>query len=87
VVDTPDPDTVLQELPDSERETFLKVYRDALAAAGRDLGEWQHLLRLLRAWRARAIAAARPGFAEAEQHALAGTGDGMLLISQWVLTA
>jgi hypothetical protein len=79
VFSTPDPESVLRALPEHQREPFLNAYREALAAAGRDLHEWHHLLRLLRAWQARAIACAQPGFAEAEQQALAGTGGGMLL--------
>jgi len=44
-----------------------------------DPAGWKHLKRFLRLWAGRAIAANRPGFYEARDRALAGTGGGMLL--------
>ena len=39
----------------------------------------KHLKRFLRLWAGRAIAANRPGFYEARDRALSGSGGGMLL--------
>ena len=73
-----DPEGILRKLPERERDGFLHAYREAVAAA-RDPAGWKNLQRTLRAWRALAIAANRPGFYEAQEMALAGTGTGMLL--------
>jgi hypothetical protein len=73
-----DPQLILRMLPERERERFLVRYREALAEA-RDPAGWQYLRRALRLWRMRAEALGRPGFAEAEEAALSGTGGGMLL--------
>jgi hypothetical protein len=73
-----DPERILRVLPDREHETFLAQYRQALEGAYDPAG-WKHLQRFLRRWAGRAIAASRPGFYEARDRALAGTGGGMLL--------
>ncbi len=73
-----DPARILRVLPDREHETFLVQYRLAVDGA-HDPAGWKHLKRLLRLWAGRAIAANRPGFYEARDRALAGTGGGMLL--------
>ncbi len=73
-----DPERILRELPERERADFLRAYRDAVAAA-QDPAGWKNLQRSLRTWRALAIAANRPGFYEAQDLAVAGTGAGMLL--------
>ena len=73
-----DPERILRVLPDREHETFLAQYRQAVDGA-RDPAGWKHLKRFLRLWAGRAIAANRPGFYEARDRALAGTGGGMLL--------
>jgi hypothetical protein len=73
-----DPRRILRELPDRERANFLAAYREALDGA-RDPAGWGHLRRVLRVWSGMVIAANRPGFYEAQEAALAGTGGGMLL--------
>jgi hypothetical protein len=76
--DTPDPRGILRALPVREREGFLAVYREAVDGA-RDPEGWDYLRRVLRAWSARAVAVRQPGFYEAEEAALSGTSEGMLL--------
>jgi hypothetical protein len=73
-----DPQWILRELPDRERANFLTAYREALDGA-RDPAGWGHLRRVLRLWSGLVIAANRPGFYEAQEEALTGTGGGMLL--------
>lgn len=73
-----DPERILCILPDREHETFLAQYRLAVDGA-HDPAGWKHLKRFLRLWAGRAIAANQPGFYEARDRALAGTGGGMLL--------
>jgi hypothetical protein len=73
-----DPQRILLELPDRERGGFLAAYREALDGA-RDPAGWGQLRRVLRLWSAMAIATHRPGFYEAQEAALRGTGGGMLL--------
>jgi hypothetical protein len=73
-----DPQRILRELPERERENFLGQYREALDGA-RDPAGWKHLRRILRLWSWMAIATNRPGHYEARERALAGTGEGMLL--------
>lgn len=73
-----DPQWILRELPGQERANFLAAYREALDGA-RDPAGWGHLRRVLRLWSGVVIAANRPGFYEAQEAALAGTGGGMLL--------
>jgi DNA-binding PadR family transcriptional regulator len=76
--DTPDPRSILRELPRREHENFLAIYREAVDGA-HDPEGWDYLRRVLRAWKARAIAVRQPGFYEAEEAARNGTGEGMLL--------
>jgi hypothetical protein len=73
-----DPQRILRELPDPERVSFLAAYREALDGA-RDPAGWRHLRRVLRLWSGMVIATNRPGFYEAQEAALTGTGGGMLL--------
>jgi len=73
-----DPERILRELPERERENFLSQYREALDGA-RDPAGWKHLRRVLRMWSWMVIAASQPGHYEAREQALAGTGEGMLL--------
>ncbi len=73
-----DPQRILRELPDRERANFLAAYREALDGA-RDPAGWGQLRRVLRLWSGMVIAANRPGFYEAQEAALTGTGGGMLL--------
>jgi Family of unknown function (DUF6247) len=73
-----DPQRILRELPDRERTNFLTAYREALDGA-RDPAGWGQLRRVLRLWSGMVIATSRPGFYEAQEAALTGTGGGMLL--------
>jgi len=73
-----DPQRILRELPDRERGNFLAAYREALDNA-RDPAGWGQLRRVLLLWSGMVIAANRPGFYEAQEAALSGTGGGMLL--------
>jgi hypothetical protein len=73
-----DPQRIVRELPDRERTNFLADYRAALDGA-RDPAGWGHLRRILRLWSRMVIATNRPGFYEAQEAALTGTGGGMLL--------
>ncbi len=73
-----DPQRILRELPGRERANFLAAYREALDGA-RDPAGWGNLRRVLRLWSGMVIAANRPGFYEAQEAALSGTGGGMLL--------
>ena len=73
-----DPQRIFRELPDRERANFLAEYRAALDGA-RDPAGWGHLRRILRLWSGMVIATNRPGFYEAQEAALTGTGGGMLL--------
>ena len=73
-----DPQRILRELPAREHANFLAAYREALDGA-RDPAGWTYLRRVLRLWSGMVIAANRPGFYEAQEAALAGTGGGMLL--------
>jgi hypothetical protein len=73
-----DPQRILRELPGRERANFLAAYREALDGA-RDPAGWGNLRRVLRLWSGMVIAANHPGFYEAQEAALTGTGGGMLL--------
>lgn len=73
-----DPQRILRELPGQERANFLAAYREALDGA-RDPAGWGNLRRVLRLWSGMVIATNRPGFYEAQEAALAGSGGGMLL--------
>jgi Family of unknown function (DUF6247) len=73
-----DPERILRELPERERENFLSQYREALDGA-RDPAGWKHLRRVLRLWSWMVVAANQPGYYEAREQALAGTGEGMIL--------
>ena len=73
-----DPQRILRELRGQERANFLAAYREALDGA-RDPDGWGNLRRALRLWSGMVIATNRPGFYEAQEAALAGTGGGMLL--------
>ena len=73
-----DPQRILSELPDREHANFLAAYREALDA--REIRpDGAHLRRVLRLWSGMVIATNRPGFYEAQEAALTGTGGGMLL--------
>jgi hypothetical protein len=73
-----DPQRILGELPAAERGTFLAQYRRAVAGA-QDPAGWGELRRVLRLWSLHLVAASQPGYQQARDAALAGTGGGMLL--------
>jgi hypothetical protein len=73
-----DPRDILRSLPEREHAGFLAAYREAMDGA-RDPAGWPHLQRTLKAWRCIAIAAARPGFYEAQEAARRPVSGGMLL--------
>jgi hypothetical protein len=73
-----DPQRILGELPAPERGTFLAQYRRAVDGA-RDPAGWGELRRVLRLWSLHAMSASQPGYRQARDTALAGTGGGMLL--------
>jgi hypothetical protein len=73
-----DPERILRELPEHERESFLNAYREAVDGAWDPAG-WKQLRRVLRLWSWMVIATNRPGHYEAREQALAGTGEGILL--------
>lgn len=73
-----DPERILTDLLGEDREFFLAQYREAAEGAVNPAG-WKHLQRFLRLWRYHAEAANSPGYREARDAALAGTGAGMFL--------
>ncbi|XVQ82661.1 DUF6247 family protein [Microbispora siamensis] len=64
-----DPAAIFEALPLSHRANFRAEYDEALEAA-HDLARFKQVQTLLRQWRLRAIAYARPGYEEAVQDAL-----------------
>jgi hypothetical protein len=66
-----DPAVIYDALPRSHQEQFRSEYDQALDAA-HDLARFEQVRTLLRQWRLRAIAYARPGYEEAVQDALEG---------------
>jgi len=78
VPDPLDPELIAAELPEDKRGFFLAQYRIE-AEAAREPGGWKQLHRFLRLWRFHAEARKQPGYAEARDAALAGTGGGMSL--------
>ena len=63
---------ILRDLPEPEREEFLRQYHRAVDAA-RDPAGYQQLRRLLHVWRLTAIAIVQPGYYEELAAAHAGT--------------
>jgi hypothetical protein len=70
--DPADPLVILRDLPEQEREEFLRQYHRAVDAA-HDPAGYQQLRRLLHAWSLTAIAAGQPGYYEELAAARAGT--------------
>jgi hypothetical protein len=70
--DPADPLVILRDLPEREREEFLRQYHRAVDAAHDPVG-YRQLRRLLRVWSLTAIAAAQPGYYEQLATARAGT--------------
>jgi hypothetical protein len=72
IEDPDDPRAILRDLPEPEREEFLRQYHRAVDDA-HDLAGYQHLRRLLHVWSLTAIAAGQPGYYEELAAARAGT--------------
>jgi hypothetical protein len=70
--DPADPLVIMGELPEREREEFLRQYHRAVDAA-HDPAGYQQLRRLLRVWSLTAIAASHPGYYEELAAVHAGT--------------
>ena len=70
--DPADPLVILKDLPQPEREEFLRQYHQAVDAA-HDPAGFQRLRRLLHVWSRTTIAAAQPGYYEELAAARAGT--------------
>ena len=70
--DPTDPLVILRELPEREREEFLRQYHRAVDAA-HDPAGYQQLRRLLHVWSLTAIAASNPGYYEELAAVEAGT--------------
>jgi hypothetical protein len=73
--DPRDPQVILAGLPERERETFLRQYRDTVHTMADDLeGGYRRYQALLRHWAAAVIATNQPGYYEAMAEAKAGRG-------------
>jgi len=70
--DPADPLVILRDLPEREREEFLRQYHQAVDAA-HDPAGYQRLRRLLHVWSLTTIAAGQPGYYEELAAARAGT--------------
>lgn len=70
--DPADPQVILRDLPQREREEFLRQYHQAVDAA-HDPAGYQQLRRLLHVWSLATIATAQPGYYEELAAAHAGT--------------
>jgi hypothetical protein len=64
-----DPAAIFDALPAAHRTQFRAEYDEAIDAA-HDLARFKQVQALLRQWRLRAVAYARPGYQEAVQDAL-----------------
>jgi hypothetical protein len=70
--DAADPLVILRDLPEREREDFLRQYHQAVDAAHAPAG-YRQLRRLLHVWSLTAIAVGQPGYYEELAAARAGT--------------
>ena len=70
--DPTDPLVILRDLPEREREEFLRQYHQAVDVA-HDPAGYQHLRRLLNVWSLTAVAAGQSGYYEELAAARAGT--------------
>jgi Family of unknown function (DUF6247) len=73
-----DPLMILRDLPEREREEFLRQYHQAVDAA-HDPAGYQRLRRLLHVWSLTAVAAGQPGYYEELAAARAGTATTVLV--------
>ena len=76
--DPSDPLTILKDLPEREREEFLRQYHQAVDAA-HDPAGYQRLRRVLHVWSLTAVAAGQPGYYEELAAAQAGTATTVLV--------
>lgn len=76
--DPADPLVILRDLPEREREEFLRQYHRAVDAA-HDPAGYQQLRRLLHVWSLTAVAAKQPGYYEELATARAGTATTVLI--------
>jgi len=70
--DPADPLVILRDLPEKEREEFLRQYHQAVDAA-HDPAGYRWLRRLLHVWSLTAVAVGQPGYYEELAAARAGT--------------
>jgi uncharacterized protein DUF6247 len=70
--DPADPQVILRDLPQRERDEFLRQYHQAVDAA-HDPAGYRQLRRLLHVWSLTAIATGQPGYYEELAAARAGT--------------
>jgi Family of unknown function (DUF6247) len=75
-----DPAAIFELLPASHRAEFRAEYDQALGAA-HDLARFKQVRTLLRRWRLRAMAYARPGYEESVQDAVQGRVDAFVRYS------
>lgn len=75
-----DPAAIFDLLPASHRVQFQAEYDQALDAA-HELARFKQVRTLLRRWRLRAMAYARPGYEEAVQDAVRGRADAFVRYS------
>ncbi|WP_417554066.1 DUF6247 family protein [Microbispora sp. NBC_01189] len=80
------PAAIAEALPPAHRALFRAEYEDALDAA-HDLARFKQVQTLLRQWRLRAIAYARPGYEEAVQDALQQRTEMFARYTPWVSCA
>jgi hypothetical protein len=77
--DPADPLVILRDLPEREREEFLRQYHRAVDAA-HDPADCQRLRHLLHVWSLTAVAARQPGYYEELATARAGTATTLPII-------
>jgi hypothetical protein len=84
--DPGDPLVILRDLPERERQAFLRQYHRAVDGA-HDPAGYQQLRRLLHVWSLTAIAASQPGYYEELMAARAGTATTVAItdaIPDWI---
>ncbi|MFC7386963.1 DUF6247 family protein [Sphaerisporangium rhizosphaerae] len=77
-----DPAAIFEALPSSHRAQFRSEYDEALDVAYDPAG-FKRVRTLLRQWRLRAIAYARPGYEEAVEDALQGRTEMFTGYAEW----